>query len=251
MKIHFPSFPALTALKESVLSNLSPRHKQILAIASIALALLAAAYLVTRRCFFKATPNVESKPLDEQDRISDKKEEIINEEGDDKISEDDPQVITALLENEKLTIPFDRYLELAKQAGPDLKRLKLNKTAVTDQQLEDLVKACPSIDIEKLDLSYTQITDNCLAHLTSLASLQSLNLRACNNITDAGLAHLTSLASLQSLNLEWCNITDAGLAHLTSLVSLQSLDLTGCKNITDAGLAHLTSLASLRISGLP
>jgi hypothetical protein len=103
MKINFPSFPSFPALKESVLSNLSPRHKQILAIASIAFALLATAYLVTRRCFFKATPNIESKPLDEQDRIPNKKEEIMSEERDDKISEDDPQVIAALLENEKLT----------------------------------------------------------------------------------------------------------------------------------------------------
>jgi hypothetical protein len=63
------SFPVLTALKEGVLSKLSPRHKQILAIASIALALLAATYFATKRCFFTATPNVESKPLDEQDRI--------------------------------------------------------------------------------------------------------------------------------------------------------------------------------------
>src|SRR5262245_60500545 len=128
MKIYFPFFPAFTVLKESVLSNLSSRHKQILTIASIAFAFLVAAYLVTKRCFFKATLNVESKPLDERNRIPDKQEEMISEEGEDEINENDPQVIAALLENEKLTIPFDRYLELAKQAGPNLKRLKLNKT---------------------------------------------------------------------------------------------------------------------------
>ena len=77
------------------------------------------------------------------------------------------------------------------------------------------------------------ITDQGLQALSSLESLQSLNLRGCYNITDQGLQALSSLASLQSLNLQRCRkITDQGLQALSSLANLQNLDLGSCENIT-------------------
>ena len=66
------------------------------------------------------------------------------------------------------------------------------------------------------------ITDQGLQALSSLASLQRLNLNDCEHITDQGLQALSSLASLQSLNLSWCsNITDQGVQALVA--SMRSL----------------------------
>jgi hypothetical protein len=181
-----------------------------------------------------------------------------------------PQIIAARLENEKLRIPVFQYLQMAKQAGLYLKKIDLSTTSLNDQQLEDLLKACPNI--EMMNLAWcSNITDASLANLQHFAALQSLNLFGCYNITDAGLLNLQQftalqylnlggcknitdtglvnlqhLTALQYLNLAWCSNINAGLVNLQHLTALQSLSLTGCKNITDAGLAHLQHLTALQ-----
>ncbi len=53
-------------------------------------------------------------------------------------------------------------------------------------------------------------------------------------VGDAGLAHLSSLKSLQTLNLGGPRVGDAGLAHLFNLKSLQSLNLSRTQ-VSEAG----------------
>jgi hypothetical protein len=44
-------------------------------------------------------------------------------------------------------------------------------------------------------------------------------------VTDSGIAHLSTLAELQYLNLFKCNhLTDSGIAHLSGLTALQHID---------------------------
>eukprot|EP00759_Apiculatamorpha_spiralis_P022218 PhF_6_TR26547/c4_g2_i11/m.38390 len=56
----------------------------------------------------------------------------------------------------------------------------------------------PSLKLLCLRESY-QITDGCVAHMSTLTSLTSLDLSYCNLITDTGLAHISILSSLTSL----------------------------------------------------
>jgi hypothetical protein len=117
--------------------------------------------------------------------------------------------------------------------------------------------------LSSLDLSFTDVTDDGLAHLKVLTSLSELNLMH-TRITDSGLAHLKGLSNLSHLRLgdgfiaagfrveeslkplfDLPPITDAGLAHLEGLTNLSELDLSATE-ITDAGLVHLKALANLR-----
>eukprot|EP00759_Apiculatamorpha_spiralis_P039389 PhF_6_TR38174/c4_g1_i2/m.57056 len=90
------------------------------------------------------------------------------------------------------------------------------------------------------------ISDDCVAQMSTLASLTLLDISDCTLITDAGFSHLSTVKSLTNLHLSGCTlITDAALAHVSSLTSLTLLDLWYCKFITDTGLSHLSTLTSL------
>jgi hypothetical protein len=93
---------------------------------------------------------------------------------------------------------------------------------------------------------FPAFTDESLAHLADMASLQFLDLTDCR-ITDAGLAHLEKLTEMQYLILSGCEeVTNAGLVHLEGVKSLQVLDLSRNYRITDTGLARLSRLTSLQ-----
>ena len=104
-----------------------------------------------------------------------------------------------------------------------------------------------------LNLSYNNITDESLKHLTKAlmhheCKLTHLNLTD-NNITAEGLKHLTKAlmhheCKLTYLDLSINNITAEGLTHLTEALmhhecKLTHLNLTR-NNITAEGLTHLT-----------
>eukprot|EP00759_Apiculatamorpha_spiralis_P022220 PhF_6_TR26547/c4_g2_i3/m.38380/K10280/FBXL14; F-box and leucine-rich repeat protein 14 len=90
------------------------------------------------------------------------------------------------------------------------------------------------------------ITNACVAYLSGLTSLTSIDLWDCYQITDASLTHVSSLTSLKKICLRGCyKITDSGLARISTLTSLTSLNLSRCEQITDAGLAHVSTLTSL------
>ena len=88
-------------------------------------------------------------------------------------------------------------------------------------------------ELKRLDLTYNQITDESVKHLSTALThtnckLISLYLGA-NQITDEGVKHLsTALAhtncELNSLNLGFNNITDEGIKHLST-----ALSHTNCK----------------------
>ncbi|MGA2064768.1 MAG: hypothetical protein ABSG86_07355 [Thermoguttaceae bacterium] len=118
-------------------------------------------------------------------------------------------------------------------------KLDLTQTAVTDAGLEHLKGLT---QLQSLYLG-SEVTDAGLEHLKDFTQLRTLNLRA-TAVTDAGLEHLKGFAQLQSLCLG-AKVTDAGLEHLKGLRQLQSLDLSGTR-VTDAGLEHLEGLPHLQ-----
>lgn len=95
-------------------------------------------------------------------------------------------------------------------------------------------------------LDASGVADDALcACLRDAVNLQRLRLRE-SSVTDAGLAQLTRLSKLETLDLAGSPITDAGLVHVAALPALRVLRLGNCR-ISGAGLAHLAGKRSLRV----
>jgi internalin A len=126
-------------------------------------------------------------------------------------------------------------------ALPDLSRLDLSLTRITDHGLREL-KAAPAIT--DLNLRYSElITDEGLLAVRSWHHLKRLNLRG-TKITDMTLKHLSGMNTLESLDIGFVQVTDVGLDQLTYLPNLTELTLGGNK-LTDVGLQSLRQLAGL------
>ena len=77
-------------------------------------------------------------------------------------------------------------------------------------------------DLERLDLSYTAISDAELAAFANAKALRWLMLES-TNIGDAGIARLAGLRTLEYLNLSATKVTEAGLEAMVALPSLRAL----------------------------
>ncbi len=122
-------------------------------------------------------------------------------------------------------IPGDRIVLLRQL--PNLKHVTL--CDVTDAQLEPLGQL---EQLERIDLSDTQITDAGLVYLERLGDLRSLVLRG-TAVTDRGIAPLARLASLESLDVSNTPVSDAGLAPFRGHAQLQWVIAVGT-NVTAA-----------------
>ena len=116
--------------------------------------------------------------------------------------------------------------------------------------------ACLSFltSLEELNVIRTSINDDGFRAIsTSLTRLTKLYLFGCNlNTAEAGFTCLSSLTSLEELNVRETNISDEVFCAIsTSLTRLAKLDLRGCRYITAdafACLSFLTLLEDLNVS---
>ena len=122
-----------------------------------------------------------------------------------------------------------------------LQRLNLSYTDITD---ESLVLLAPLGKLRSLDLTSTEIGDVAAAHLESLAGLEELSLNY-TRIGDKGVQAVAQLSNLKSLEIVRTRVTDAALTSLASLASLSHLNLNYTK-VTDRGLWSLSAMPSLR-----
>ncbi|NPC74846.1 hypothetical protein HPP05_34345 [Corallococcus exiguus] len=121
-------------------------------------------------------------------------------------------------------------------------RLLVESTAARD--LSFLSRLQPG-DLDALELTQTQVTDEQLRHVPHLSGLRRMSL-SDTDVTDRALMHLRPLVSLQWLALWWCRgITDAAVPDLLALRGLEFLSL-GRTGITDAGVLQLAALPALR-----
>ena len=87
-------------------------------------------------------------------------------------------------------------------------------------------------ELEDLDLSSTDITDNALIEIMKLPKLKILNLMT-TRITDEGLLTISLMPELTNLNLSECEfITPVGIRHLARLQKLTTLyaNSTNCND---------------------
>ena len=126
-----------------------------------------------------------------------------------------------------------------------LEELDLSGAPVNDESAKQLAQL---VNLRKLRLSYTDLTDAAYAGLKSLPRLEHLDL-AGNDVGDKGLAEISSIASLTELNLSYGRLTDKGMEHLKPLQNLTWLELARTR-VTDAGIASLTDLKNLAVLNL-
>ena len=124
---------------------------------------------------------------------------------------------------------------------PDLKRLDLSLTRISDQGLRHLR---PAPQIVELNLYYAElITDDGMSAIRGWKHLKRLNLRG-TKITDKTLEMLATVPTLESLDIGFAEITDVGLDHLSVLPNLRELTIGGNK-LTDLGVQMLRQLSQL------
>jgi hypothetical protein len=105
---------------------------------------------------------------------------------------------------------------------------------------EDSWRALESFaELEELDLSFTQVTDEDLARVARCQNLSACHL-AGTGVTDQGLAHLERLPKLAKLDLKYLSLVgDATLAWL-GRSQVKELSLAGCSSVSWEGLKELT-----------
>uniref|UniRef100_A0A7S0WN02 F-box/LRR-repeat protein 15-like leucin rich repeat domain-containing protein n=1 Tax=Pyramimonas obovata TaxID=1411642 RepID=A0A7S0WN02_9CHLO len=146
-----------------------------------------------------------------------------------------------------------------------------NCKAVTADGLQALASLTA---LTKLDLSFRTLTHEELGALSSIHSLNNLDLFVCGlerydwgnyvvtpihkvtslnlscsrEISDEGLEKLLAyFPALGCLLLDGCTaLTDKGIKNLAALTSLTTLNLSHCRSVTDVGVRSLASLSQLR-----
>ncbi len=117
---------------------------------------------------------------------------------------------------------------------------------LTDQQLANLgtVKT-----LNVLVLMWCRyVTNDGLKVLKHLDDLTCLKVVDCHKIDDEGLSHASSLTSLTNLNLAFSGrgrISDKSAKIIGTFTKLRKLVLAGCEAITDVGVAELGNLTNL------
>ena len=119
----------------------------------------------------------------------------------------------------------------------NLRSLQLKSTRLTGAHLDAFE------NLERLDLTQTDVNDEGLASIARLPRLKTLRLRS-TRVTDSGLVAIAGLTDLVELDLADLELSDEGVAHLAGLDGLRSLNLRG-SDITDAGLSHLSGMHEL------
>ncbi len=106
------------------------------------------------------------------------------------------------------------------------------------------------LELEELDLSHSDISDDGMRILSGLPRLESLSLWD-TSITDVGLDGLYDLQNLRTLNLSETQVTDAGMKNLERFPALHTLILaeTAVGDAAIADLLQLTRLHNLALRG--
>ncbi|TWT36348.1 Leucine Rich repeats (2 copies) [Posidoniimonas corsicana] len=124
-----------------------------------------------------------------------------------------------------------------------LHTVSLNNTGVTGSGLKHL-KAVP---LTYLELSHSPVTNDGIASIRSLRSLECLGL---NNtlVSDLGLERIAQFTRLRELSLNNTDVTDVGLARLGQTTTLQFVSLKGTK-VSAAGVgAFKAAFPSCRVA---
>ena len=131
----------------------------------------------------------------------------------------------------------------ALKALPNLRRLKLNRSGVTDKELVEIATLS---QLRVLIIPEAQITDKGTAELEKLTRLETLDLSDNPRISDKSMAHVKTLLRLENLFLNKTGLTDKGLAELKPLEALRDMTVAGTKVSAKASEAFADEMPNLR-----
>ena len=133
----------------------------------------------------------------------------------------------------------DTFLEFG--LLPDLKRVRLRRTALTDEGLKAVVGLGK---LEEFRVDGSVITGTGLEHLAECTGLKSVDL-CRSKVRNDHLGALLALPALRELRLAGNPVSDAGVNLLAQLERLELLDL-GQTAITDSALGQLAKHPTLK-----
>jgi Leucine-rich repeat (LRR) protein len=109
----------------------------------------------------------------------------------------------------------------------------------------DMIELSRLPQLERLDLSHTRITDEGLLRLKSAPKIVDLNLFYTEQITDQGMTAVRAWHNLKRLNVRGTRISDGTLEMVSRMPQLEALDIANTQ-FTDDGLDYLITLVNLR-----
>jgi len=130
------------------------------------------------------------------------------------------------------------------QKLPNLRRLILNKSGVSDKELATIA-GCK--ELRELVLPESTITDAGLAEVEKLTKLEKLDVSDAVKVTDKGLGHIVKLERLEELHMNKTSITDKGLLELKPLEGLRALSVGGTKVTQTAAEKFPDLMPNLRV----
>jgi Leucine-rich repeat (LRR) protein len=131
--------------------------------------------------------------------------------------------------------------EAVRDAKGAIVEISLARTWANDNILDRVAEAK---DLQRLDLSFTYVTDRGIEKLQKLPKLEELNLHTAEFITDAAMSYLRANKSLRKLVLRGTDVTDVSMPYIAELTNLRALDLSQTM-LGDGGLESLPALAQL------
>lgn len=120
--------------------------------------------------------------------------------------------------------------------------VNLRGSWINDTEMMDLA-AMP--DLERLDLSHTRISDEGLLRLAPAAKIRELNLFYAEWITDQGMTAIRGWKHLKRINVRGTRISDGTLEILSRMSALEALDISHTQ-VTESGLDRLITLVELK-----
>jgi hypothetical protein len=139
----------------------------------------------------------------------------------------------------------DRLMEAVSHCV-NLKRLELNETDLTDEQLK-FVK--PLAKMRGLSLAKTLITGPGLANCVGMKDLETLNVSGCS-LKPGSLDWLPKMSKFNNINMTHCLASDRDVAILSQLPLLYWISLDLNNDVTDRGIVKLAALKNLRMLNL-
>jgi len=109
----------------------------------------------------------------------------------------------------------------------------------------DMLELSRMPDLERLDLSHTRITDEGMMNLKSAPRIKELKLFYAEWITDQGMRAIKEWKHLKRLDLRGTRISDGTLEIASNLNALEALDVSNTE-VTDLGLENLITLDNLK-----
>lgn len=114
-------------------------------------------------------------------------------------------------------------------------------SCITDASLTHIAELTA---LQKLDLSFSAVSEDGLAHLRNLKNLGVLWLYMCPNVRDDGVVYLAELRQLETLHLGGTKVTDEGLKCVENMTGLTTMMIDGSP-IKGRGLVHLENARKL------